>query len=92
MVTPSTISKNFADVVKQNLQKDSQGDGLVTQYQNNTNYYLFSTVPFLSGFRHVTWIYPEESNEKGARACIGTINVINDNFALIYTSRSQSIS
>lgn len=46
-------------------------DGPVTQYRNKTNFYLLSTVPFLSGFKHVTWNYSEKSHGKGAPDGIG---------------------
>lgn len=46
-------------------------DGPVTQYRNRANFYLLSTVPFLSGFKHVTWNYSEKSHGKGAPDGIG---------------------
>ena len=41
-------------------------DGPVTQVRNRANFYLLSTVPFLSGFKHVSWNYSEKSHGKGA--------------------------
>lgn len=46
-------------------------DGAVTQYRNKANFYLLSTVPFLSGFKHVTWNYSEKAHGKGAPDGIG---------------------
>lgn len=46
-------------------------DGPVTQYRNKNNFYLLSTVPFLSGFTKVTWNYSEKSHGKGALDGIG---------------------
>ncbi|CAJ1050756.1 uncharacterized protein LOC111858282 [Xyrichtys novacula] len=46
-------------------------DGPVTQYRNKANFYLLSTVPFLSGFKHVSWNYSEKSHGKGAPDGIG---------------------
>ncbi|KAK1875721.1 Isopentenyl phosphate kinase [Dissostichus eleginoides] len=46
-------------------------DGPVTQYRNKNNFYLLSTVPFLSGFTNVTWNYSEKSHGKGAPDGIG---------------------
>ncbi len=43
-------------------------DGPVTQYRNKKNLYLLSTVPFLSGFKRVTWNFSEKSHGKGAPA------------------------
>lgn len=48
-----------------------QSDGPVTQYRNKNNFYLLSTVPFLSGFTKVTWNYSEKSHGKGAPDGIG---------------------
>lgn len=41
-------------------------DGPVTQYRNKKNFYLLSTVPFLMGFKEVTWNFSEKSHGKGA--------------------------
>lgn len=46
-------------------------DGPVTQYRNKSNFYLLSTVPFLTGFKHVTWNYSEKCHGKGAPDGIG---------------------
>ena len=46
-------------------------DGPVTQYRNKANFYFLSTLPFLSGFKHVTWNYSEKSHGKGAPDGIG---------------------
>lgn len=40
--------------------------GPVTRCRNKANFYLLSTVPFLSGFKYVTWSYSERSHGKGA--------------------------
>ncbi|CAL8258871.1 unnamed protein product [Boreogadus saida] len=37
-------------------------DGPVTQYRNKNNFYLLSTIPFLSGFKQVTWNFSEKSH------------------------------
>ena len=46
-------------------------DGPVTQYRNKNNFYLLSTVPFLSAIKNVTWNYSEKSHGKGAPDGIG---------------------
>ncbi|CAK6978283.1 uncharacterized protein LOC125882102 [Scomber scombrus] len=46
-------------------------DGPVTQYRNKNNFYLLSTIPFLSGFRQVTWNFSEKSHGKGAPDGVG---------------------
>ncbi|KAL7380022.1 hypothetical protein ABVT39_010110 [Epinephelus coioides] len=46
-------------------------DGPVTQYRNKKNFYLLSTVPFLSGFQRVTWNFSEKSHGKGAPDGVG---------------------
>lgn len=46
-------------------------DGPVTQYRNKKNFYLLSTIPFLSGFRQVTWNFSEKSHGKGAPDGVG---------------------
>lgn len=46
-------------------------DGPMTQYRNKANFYLLSTVPFLSRFNHVTWNYSEKSHGKDAPDGIG---------------------
>ena len=46
-------------------------DGPVTQYRNKANFYMLSTVPFLSGFEYVSWNYSERSHGKGAPDGIG---------------------
>ncbi|KAL7390307.1 hypothetical protein ABVT39_018618 [Epinephelus coioides] len=46
-------------------------DGPVTQYRNKKNFYFLSTIPFLSGFRQVTWNFSEKSHGKGAPDGVG---------------------
>lgn len=46
-------------------------DGPVTQYRNKNNFYLLSTIPFLSGFQQVTWNFSEKSHGKGAPDGVG---------------------
>ncbi|KAA0721693.1 hypothetical protein E1301_Tti014312 [Triplophysa tibetana] len=46
-------------------------DGPVTQYRNKKNFYLLSTVPFLSGIKRVTWNFAEKSHGKGAPDGVG---------------------
>lgn len=46
-------------------------DGPVTQYRNKKNFYLLSTIPFLSGFKQVTWNFSEKSHGKGAPDGVG---------------------
>ena len=46
-------------------------DGPVTQYRNRKNFYLLSTIPFLSGFQQVTWNFSEKSHGKGAPDGVG---------------------
>ncbi|XP_049421729.1 uncharacterized protein LOC125882102 [Epinephelus fuscoguttatus] len=46
-------------------------DGPGTQYRNKKNFYLLSTIPFLSGFRQVTWNFSEKSHGKGAPDGVG---------------------
>ena len=46
-------------------------DGPVTQYRNKNNFYLLSTIPFLSGFKQVTWNFSEKSQGKGAPDGVG---------------------
>lgn len=46
-------------------------DGPVTQYRNRKNFYLMNTVPFLSGFKKVTWNFSEKSHGKGAPDGVG---------------------
>lgn len=46
-------------------------DGPVTQYRNKKNFYLLSTVPFLSGIKCVTWNFAEKSHGKGAPNGVG---------------------
>lgn len=46
-------------------------DGPVTQYRNRKNFYLLSTVPFLFGFKKVTWNFSEKSHGKGAPDGVG---------------------
>lgn len=46
-------------------------DGPVTQYRDKKNFYLLSTIPFLSGFKQVTWNFSEKSRGKGAPDGVG---------------------
>lgn len=46
-------------------------DGPTSQYRNRTNFYLASTVPFMRGFKHVTWNFTEASHGKGAPDGVG---------------------
>lgn len=46
-------------------------DGPITQYRNKNNFYLLSTVPFLMGFKEVTWNFSEKSHGKGALDGVG---------------------
>lgn len=46
-------------------------DGPVTQYRNRRNFYLMSSVPFLLGFKKVTWNFSEKSHGKGAPDGVG---------------------
>ena len=46
-------------------------DGPVTQYRNKKNFYLMSTIPFLLGFKQVTWNFSEKSHGKGAPDGVG---------------------
>ncbi|KAJ8369677.1 hypothetical protein SKAU_G00097050 [Synaphobranchus kaupii] len=41
------------------------------QYRNKTAFYLASTVPFLKGFKAVTWNFTEASHSKGAPDGVG---------------------
>lgn len=45
-------------------------DGPVTQSKQK-NFYLLSTIPFLSGFTRVTWNFSERSHGKGAPDGVG---------------------
>lgn len=54
-------------------------DGPVTQYRNRKNFYLLSTVPFLLGFKSVTWNFSEKAHGKGAPDGVGaTVKRIAD--------------
>lgn len=46
-------------------------DGPTSQYRNKTSFYLASTVPFLHGFKYVTWNFTEASHGKGAPDGVG---------------------
>ncbi|KAJ8282121.1 hypothetical protein COCON_G00046400, partial [Conger conger] len=46
-------------------------DGPVTQYRNKRNFYLLSTLPFLWGFKEITWNYSEKAHGKGAPDGVG---------------------
>lgn len=46
-------------------------DGPVTQYRNRKNFYLTSTLPFLWGFKDITWNYSEKAHGKGAPGGVG---------------------
>ncbi|XP_076594582.1 uncharacterized protein LOC143325434 isoform X2 [Chaetodon auriga] len=46
-------------------------DGPVTQYRNKGNFYLLSSLPFLNGFRKVTWNFSEACHGKGAPDGVG---------------------
>lgn len=46
-------------------------DGPVTQYRNKKNFYLLSSITFLSGFTQVTWNFSEKSHGKGAPDGVG---------------------
>ena len=46
-------------------------DGPVTQYRNRKNFYLLSTVPFLSGFQKISWNFSEKAHGKGAPDGVG---------------------
>lgn len=43
----------------------------MTQNRNKKNLYLISTVPFLSGFKIVTWHFSEKLHGKGAPKGVG---------------------
>ncbi|MED6271161.1 hypothetical protein CHARACLAT_017406 [Characodon lateralis] len=46
-------------------------DGPVAKYRNKSNFYLLSTVPSLTGFKHITWNYCRRSHGKGAPDGLG---------------------
>ena len=46
-------------------------DGPVTQYRNKQNFYLMSTIPFMLGFKKMTWNFSEASHGKGAPDGVG---------------------
>lgn len=46
-------------------------DGPVTQYRNKKNFYLLSSIPFLSGIKRVTWNFSEKAHGKGAPDGVG---------------------
>ncbi|KAL2092912.1 hypothetical protein ACEWY4_012710 [Coilia grayii] len=46
-------------------------DGPTSQYRNRSCFYLASTVPFMHGFKWVTWNYTEASHGKGAPDGVG---------------------
>ncbi|KAK0145791.1 hypothetical protein N1851_015288 [Merluccius polli] len=46
-------------------------DGPVNQYRNRKNFYLLSTVPFLYGFKNVSWNFSEKAHGKGAPDGVG---------------------
>lgn len=46
-------------------------DGPTSQFRNRTNSYLASTVPFIRGFKHITWNFTEVSLGKGAPDGVG---------------------
>ncbi|XP_038124838.1 uncharacterized protein LOC119772465 [Cyprinodon tularosa] len=46
-------------------------DGPTSQYRNKSCFYLASTVPFMHGFKSVTWNYTEASHGKGAPDGVG---------------------
>ena len=46
-------------------------DGPVTQYRNKRNFYLMSTIPFMLGFKKITWNFSEASHGKGAPDGVG---------------------
>ena len=49
-------------------------DGPVTQYRNKNNFYLLSTIPFLSGFKQVTWNFSEKSHGKVHQMGLGVLS------------------
>lgn len=46
-------------------------DGPTSQYRNKVAFYLASTVPFVKGFKTVTWNFTEASHGKGAPDGVG---------------------
>ena len=46
-------------------------DGPVTQYRNKNNFFLLSSILYLSGFKQVTWNFSEKSHGKGAPDGVG---------------------
>ncbi|CAG5897230.1 unnamed protein product, partial [Menidia menidia] len=46
-------------------------DGPTSQYRNKVAFYLASTVPFMKGFKTVTWNFTEASHGKGAPDGVG---------------------
>ena len=46
-------------------------DGPVTQYRNKCNFYLLTTLPFIWGFKEVTWNFSERTHGKGAPDEVG---------------------
>lgn len=46
-------------------------DGPANQYRNKKNFYLLSTIPFMSDFRQITWNFSEKSHGKGAPDGVG---------------------
>lgn len=46
-------------------------DGPVTQYRNKRNFYLLTTLPFILGFKEVTWNFSEKAHGKGAPDGVG---------------------
>jgi len=46
-------------------------DGPTSQYRNKVSFYLASTVPFMKGFKSVTWNFTEASHGKGAPDGVG---------------------
>ena len=57
--------------VCKSLSNIDKNNGPVTQYRNKNNFYLLSTIPFLSGFKQVTWNFSEKSHGKGAPDGVG---------------------
>lgn len=46
-------------------------DRPVTQYRNKRNFYLLTTLPFILGFKEVTWNFSEKAHGKGAPDGVG---------------------
>lgn len=67
MGTPEHLQAHYPAVTKVHFLSD----GPTSQYRNKSAFYLASTVPFMRGFKYVTWNFTEASHGKGAPDGVG---------------------